>query len=164
MPISAEVQVFGVKESLKILGNISKEQKFEAIQKIKNAAAPLRDVARTKYPDAAPLSGMTNKGRLQYAPAKVQSGVVVTVGGRARFGEAPLVTIVQKNPGGAIFDLAGLRTSPTQNQFIRSLTETNGDAQRGMWRAIKEIRDIGYHAILKALDEVAGRANRRLVH
>lgn len=169
--MSADVQVFGVRDSLKILGEIDRKQRLAAIAKIKASASELVRLAQEPYPDQAPLSGMARPGRLQYDPAKVARGVQVQVGGRARFGESPLVTIVQKNAGGALYDMAGLasdsRSKPSKGgraTFTANLTEkTRKNAQRGMWRQVRKIRDVGYDSILKALDEVAAQANRKLV-
>lgn len=171
MPVSAEVQVYGVRDSLKILGEIDRKQRLAAIAKIKGSAGELVRIAREQYPDVEPLSGMANKSRLQYDPAKVARGVQVQVGGRARFGESPLVTLVQKNAGGALYDMAGLANNSNsrtnnagQRQFTDNLTrKTKRDAQRGMWRSIRKIRDVGYGAITAALEDVARQANRRLV-
>lgn len=171
MPVSAEVQVYGVRDSLKILSEIDKKQRLAAIARIKSSAADLVALARETYPDEPPLSGMANPGRLQYDPAKVARGVQVQIGGRARFGESPLVTLIQKNAGGALYDMAGLASNSRsqarnagQRAFTANLTKkTQKEAQRGMWRNIKKIRDRGYKSILAALDQVAADANRKLV-
>lgn len=171
MPVSADVQVFGVRDSLKVLGEIDKKQRLAAIARIKSSANELVALAREMYPDEPPLSGMGNPGRLQYDPAKVARGVQVQVGGRLRFGEAPLVTLIQKNAGGALYDMAGLASNSRskarnagQRAFTANLTEKTGKtAQRGMWRNVRKIRDKGYDAILKALEQVTAQANRKLV-
>jgi hypothetical protein len=171
VPLSAEVQVYGVRESLRILGELDRKSRLGAIAKIKGSARELVALAQDTYPDQVPLSGMANPGRLQYNPAKVRAGVQVQVGGRARFGEAPLVTLIQKNAGASLYDMAGLasnRRSQARNAgqraFTANLTKATGkDAQRGMWRSIKKIRDVGYKSILDALEDVARSANRKLV-
>lgn len=171
MVVEADVKVYGVRESLRILGEIDKKTRLGAIQKIKGAGRELVELARQTYPDTPPLSGMGNPGRLQYNPAKVARGVQIQVGGRARFGSSPLVTLIQKDPAGSLYDVAGLASNSRskarnrgQEAFTANLTAKTGKtAQRGMWRNIKKIRDTGYKAILDALEQVVAQANRKLV-
>lgn len=181
MPVAAEIQVYGVRDSLKILGEIDRKQRLAAVAKIKGASRELVTVAKETYPTEAPLSGMKYPGFFQYDPTKVQRALKVRVGGRARFGSAPLVTLVQDNPGANLYDLAGLRNnafasrqrrdrsggrrySITNNRtFTPNLTAKWGPAVRGMGRSINLIRRTGYQAILDALEDVAAEANRRLV-
>lgn len=173
-PPSLTVEVYGVREALAELRKLSPEARREAVSKVKAASGPLVAEARKPYPGFTPLRGWgagQNGGRLGYVPSKVAKGVQVQVGGRTPRGadSFPVVTLIQRDAGGALFDIAGLRggSRPGRNgpnpTFIRALEANYGKAQRGMWRNIRQIREIGYQGILAACNEVAAAANRRLV-
>jgi hypothetical protein len=174
MGVSATVEVFGVRDALKELGQIDKKQRFKAISKVKAAGAPLARAAAEKYPSDPVLVNeagnvsWSKKGRLGYSKAAADKGVQIVVGGRS-FGEAyAIVTIVQKNPGAAMFDIAGFADGkwadgPSGDAFIDVLNRKYGRAQRGMWRNIGVIRKIGNDAIMEALADVTAEVNRKLV-
>jgi hypothetical protein len=167
MPISASVEVYGVKEVFKELGQIDKKQKFKAMAKVKAAGAPAVAKARENYPER-PLSGWTYGGRLAYSKSSADKGVQIQIGGRAQGQAYPIITIIQKNPGAAMFDIAGFANGatgqkPQGDAFIDALNEKYGKAQRGMWRNVREIRALANDAILKAIDEVAKEVNRKIL-
>jgi hypothetical protein len=174
MGVSASVEVFGVRDALKELGQIDKKQRWKAIAKVKAAGEPLVNAAREKYPPNPVLTneaGRTtwkDQGRLGYSKASADKGVQIQVGGRSKGNAYAIVTIVQKNPGAAMFDIAGFANGayskgPQGDAFIAKLTRDYGPAQRGMWRNIGVIRRIGNDAIMKALEEVTAEVNRKLV-
>lgn len=182
MPVGASVEVFGVRDALKELGQIDKTLRFKAISKIKGASGEMLAVARSTYPDNTTLqgamSGWSTKGRLGYDKKDVDKGVQVMVGGRSRGASYAIVTIVQKNAGGALFDIAGLRNGgegvsgvdrlgrnredSQTDAFLDNLNRF-GKAQRGMWRKIKVIREMADKELMAALEEVAAQVNRKLV-
>lgn len=183
MGATAEIQVFGVRDALKELGQMDKTLRFKAVSKIKGASSQMVAVARSQYPDNSTLQdslpGWSTKGRLGYDKKKVDSGVVVQVGGRSYGNAYAIVTIIQKNAGGALFDIAGLRNGSegvggtdrlgrnredSQSEaFIRTLNSSFGKAQRGMWRKIAIIRQMADKELMTALEEVAAQVNRKLV-
>jgi hypothetical protein len=71
------------------------------------------------------------------------------------------VTLIQKNAGGAIFDIAGLRDG--SSVFVRNLNAYYGRAQRGMWKESKYIYGQATQDILKAVEDVLKSVNRNLV-
>lgn len=183
MAVGAEIEVFGVRDALRELGQIDKKARFKAQNRMKAAGAELQNVARTTYPDNSKLRGDLEgwgpTGRLGYDKTKVDKGVQIQVGGRS-FGNAyAIITLVQKDPGGALFDIAGLRDGakgggskdkkgrvrqPQQSKaFLNTLNSEYGPAQRGMWRKIKTIRQLASEEILKACEEVMEMVNRKLV-
>lgn len=183
MAVSAEINVYGVRDALKELGQMDKTLRFKAISKIKGASGEMLAVARGTYPDNSQLQdvmgGWSTKGRLGYDKKKVDQGVQVQVGGRS-FGNAySVITIIQKNAGGALFDIAGLaqgsqgvggtdrlgrnREDSQSEAFLRNLNSAFGQAQRGMWRKIKIIREMADKELMTALEEVAAQVNRKLV-
>jgi hypothetical protein len=174
MGVSASVEVFGVRDALKELGQIDKKQRFKAIAKVKAAGGPLADAAREKYASDPVLVNeagnvsWSSKGRLGYSKAAADKGVQIVVGGRSRGDAYAIVTIVQKNPGAAMYDIAGFADGKysqgkSGDEFINVLNRKYGKAQRGMWRNIGVIRKIGTDQIMAALEEVAAEVNRKLV-
>jgi hypothetical protein len=183
MPVSAEISVFGVRDALKELGQMDKTLRFKAISKIKGASGEMLAVARSQYPDNQQLQdvmpGWSTKGRLGYDKKKVDQGVQVQVGGRSIGNSYAVVTIIQKNAGGALFDIAGLRDgsqgvggtdrlgrnreSSQSDAFLDNLNAAFGKAQRGMWRKIRVIREMADKELMSALEEVAAQVNRKLV-
>ena len=174
MPIGASVDVYGAKAVLIELNKLDRSQKFKAIAKMKAAGAPLVKAAAEKYPSDPVLvneSGYvswSSKGKRGYSKKEADKGVQIMVGGRS-FGDAySIVTIVQKNPGAAMFDIAGFADGKfskgdSGDAFIDVLNRKYGPAQRGMWRNIKVIRNIGNQAILDAINEVAEEFNRKIL-
>lgn len=175
MTVELEVQVFGMRDTLALLRQMDSKTKWAAINKIKASGNELVHVAREHFPTDPPLSGWTSGtrgGRLGWKPSKVQSGVQIQVGGRTpRYANAyPMVTLIQKDPAGALYDIAGLRNNAQsqartegQRLFTRYLNAYRGKAWRGMWRNIRKINEIGSASIVKAVEEVAADMNRKLV-
>lgn len=175
MTAELEVNVYGVRDTLALLRQLDSKTKWAAINKVKAAGGPLVQAAREHFPTDPPLRGWTagtRGGRLGWRANKVQAGVQIQVGGRTpRYADAyPMVTLIQKDPAGALYDIAGLRnnaqsraTTEGQRLFTRYLNAYHGKSWRGMWRNIGKINDIGSAAIMDALREVAADVNRRLV-
>lgn len=183
MAVSADINVFGVRDALKELGKIDKTLRFKAVSKIKGASGEMLAVARSTYPDNSQLAdvmpGWSKGGRLGYDKKKVDAGVTVQVGGRSVGDSYAVVTIIQKNAGGALFDIAGLRNGSEgvggtdrlgrdrkdiqSEKFLRNLNLAFGQAQRGMWRKITVIREMANKELMSALEEVAAQVNRKLV-
>lgn len=183
MPAEASIEVFGVRDALRELGTIDPKLRFKAIAKVKAASSEMLAAARENYPQDSDLQetleGWGKKGRLGYSKAAVDKGVQVQVGGRSIGNSYAVVTIIQKNPGGALFDIAGLRDGAQgvgstdrlgrqrdavqSEAFLRTLNAAYGKAQRGMWRSIRKIRDLSNGALMKALEDVAADVNRKLV-
>lgn len=175
MSVELEVQVYGMRDVLALLRQMDQKTKWQAINKIKASGGDLVAAAREHFPQPPPLEGWgtgTRGGRFGWNAAKVQQGVQIQVGGRTpRYAAAyPMVTLIQKNAAGALFDIAGLRgnsqsqaKTPGQERFTRILEAEHGRAWRGMWRNIRKINEIGSASILKAVEEVAADMNRKLV-
>lgn len=167
MPIGASVDVYGAKAVLTELNKIDRSQKFKAIAKMKAAGAPLVAAGRDQYPSSAPTDHWSDKGRLGYSKKKADTGVQLQIGGRSQGQAYAIATLIQKNPGAAMFDIAGFANGkyakgPSGDAFISKLNSDFGKAQRGLWRNIKTIREIGNKAILEALNEVAAEFNRKV--
>lgn len=182
MTVSLDVQIFGVRDALAELRTIDPKARSAAVREVKRDLAGLLEPARKTYPATTGLRGWSRGGRLGYDEAKVRAGVQVVVGGRTPKGAKrfPIVTIVQKNAGGALFSLAGMQKGaqsvrgkkdrlgrPYSKEqsiaFLNAVTAENGRAQRGLWKAREEIRDSAGESIGVALDKVTKQVNRRLV-
>ena len=162
MSLNTSVEITGLKQALSELSKLDKSARFKAAAKIKASSPAMLEDARKQFPAEIGISvihGMRNKGRLSYDKAKVDKGVQIMVGGRARSGVTPLVTLVQKNAGAAMFSQAGTKSN---TQFSNLLASVFGRPQRGLWRSRKFIQEQGTADIMKAIDEVIADANRAL--
>ena len=162
MSLATSVEITGLKQALAELGKLDKSARFKAAAKIKASSPAMLEEGRRQFPADIGISvihGMGNKGRLGYSKAKVDKGVQIMVGGRARQGVTPLVTLVQKDAAGAMFSQAGTKNT---SQFSNLLASTFGRPQRGLWRSRAFIAEQGAADIMKAVDEVIADANRAL--
>jgi hypothetical protein len=163
MSLNTSVEITGLKQALSELSKLDKSARFKAAAKIKASSPAMLEEGRKQFPAEIGISvihGWKNKGRLSYDKTKVDKGVQIMVGGRARGqGITPLVTLVQKNAAGALFSQAG---SKNNSDFSRLLTNVFGRPQRGLWRSRKFIAEQGTADIMKAVDEVIADANRAL--
>lgn len=165
-------QVEGVRETLRELGKVDKSLRRAVGKQIRSAAAPLQAGARSKLPDS-PLSNWTT-GRYAYDAGAARSGVIIKLGGGRGpsggggvIGSAsviPLVTMQQKNAGGAVYDMAGRRSSgksPQGRAFIAGLNRS-GQASRSMWPAAEEQRPAVEKAVVAAIRDMERVTNERL--
>ena len=162
MSLNTSVEITGLKQAMSELSKLDKSARFKAAAKIKASSPAMLEEGRKQFPADIGISvihGMGNKGRLGYNKAKVDKGVQIIVGGRARQGVTPLVTLVQKDAAAAMFSQAGTKNT---SQFSNLLTSTFGRPQRGLWRSRKFVQEQGTADIMRAVDEVIADANRAL--
>jgi len=162
MSLATDVEITGLKQALSELSKLDKSARFKAAAKIKASSPATLDNVRQQFPAQIGVSmirGMGNKGRLGYSKAKVDKGVQIMVGGRARSGYTPLVTLVQKDAAAAMFSQAGTKNN---SQFSNLLASVFGKPQRGLWRSRAFIAEQGTADITRAIDEVIADANRAL--
>ena len=162
MSLNTSVEITGLKQAMSELSKLDKSARFKAAAKIKASSPAMLEEGRKQFPADIGISvihGMGNKGRLGYNKAKVDKGVQIIVGGRARQGVTPLVTLVQKDAAGAMFSQAGTKNT---SQFSNLLASTFGRPQRGLWRSRKFVQEQGTADIMRAVDEVIADANRAL--
>jgi hypothetical protein len=162
MSLGTSVEITGLKQAMTELSKLDKSARFRAAAKIKASSPAMMEEARRQFPSEIGVSmirGMGNRGRLGYKKTEVDKGVQIVVGGRARIGVTPLVTLVQKSAAGALFSQAGTKNT---SQFADLLTNVFGKPQRGLWRSRKFIQEQGAADIMKAVDEVIADANRAL--
>ena len=162
MSLNTSVEITGLKQAMSELSKLDKSARFKAAAKIKASSPAMLEEGRRQFPADIGISvihGMGNKGRLGYNKAKVDKGVQIIVGGRARQGVTPLVTLVQKDAAAAMFSQAGTKNT---SQFSNLLASTFGRPQRGLWRSRKFVQEQGSADIMRAVDEVIADANRAL--
>ena len=162
MSLETSVEITGLKQAMSELSKLDKSARFKAAAKIKASSPAMLEEGRKQFPADIGISvihGMGNKGRLGYNKAKVDKGVQIMVGGRARQGVTPLVTLVQKDAAAAMFSQAGTKNT---SQFSNLLASTFGRPQRGLWRSRKFVQEQGSADIMRAVDEVIADANRAL--
>jgi hypothetical protein len=122
---------------------------------MKKAADPLVNEARSLVPTAKPLTNWYGwKGG--YTPAKVKRGIKVSqrnTAQRTRSGQQQetikLLSLVQTNAAGAIYDIAGRANGAGRNSegaprgraMIEKLNEQLGDVQDAVKAAIKDMEN-----------------------
>ena len=167
MSLETGVEITGLKQALSELSKLDKSARFKAAAKIKASSPAMLEKGREQFPAEIGISMIHGwgrskkgkKGRLAYDKTSVDKGVQIQVGGRARNGVTPLVTLVQKDAAGALFSQAGTKNT---SQFANLLTNTFGKPQRGLWRSRAFIAEQGTADITRAIDEVIADANRAL--
>jgi hypothetical protein len=167
MSLETTAEITGLKQALSELSKLDKSARFKAAAKIKASSPAMLEEGRKQFPAEIGISiihgwGRSKsgkKGRLTYDKTAVDKGVQIQVGGRARNGVTPLVTLVQKDAAGALFSQAGTKNT---SQFSNLLTNTFGKPQRGLWRSRAFIAEQGTADITRAIDEVIADANRAL--
>jgi hypothetical protein len=162
MSLETSAEITGLKQALSELSKLDKSARFKAAAKIKASSPAMLEEGRKQFPSEIGVSmirGWGNKGRLGYKKTAVDKGVQIMVGGRARSGVTPLVTLVQKSAAGAMFSQAGTKNN---SQFSDLLASVFGRPQRGLWRSRAFIAEQGTADIMKAVNEVIADANRAL--
>lgn len=158
------VGVAGVSDVLRELGRIDPELRKQAVSSIRDSLQPLADAAKTYVPTDVPLSGMV-RGTKAWNSGRVRSGIRAKVSTKAnRSGQIPLAKIVQANPAGAMWDMAGKRGGSTEagRRMIAVMSQRNGPPSRAMWRPVDLYRARTEEALQAAVDEVERTLNERL--
>lgn len=139
MTFSPSFPLTGVASSITELGRIDPELAKAARVRMKEAANPMVAAARGFIPTGSPLSGMSRGKRLGWSTARVRAGITAKVSTKpARNGYIPLLSVIQKNPAGAMWDMAGRRSNGNTaagRNMVKVMQERNGGASRSMWPA-----------------------------
>lgn len=132
MPVKADMNLVGVRETIRSLNKIEPGLRKQFVNDSRRIAAPAIEEARRGY-DRLPLSGMARRwsqnGRqlFPFSLTRAQRGVQLKVDTDRR--ATAIISIVQKDQAAAIFETAGRRTP---NPLERSL----GDLQPGRTRVL----------------------------
>lgn len=172
----ASVRVYGVPQMLKQLQLIDPALKRATVAKMKLAAKPMVEEARSLVPNATPLSNWVNwKGG--YDPKAIRRSIKVSYKGPTKRDKDretfPLLKLVNANAGGAIVDIAGRANGKgrgskggVQGQaMIRKINrEVGRDASRIAWlaaeRQMPEVQARVNDAIKDMEQAIQARVNR----
>jgi hypothetical protein len=164
--IRGSAHVEGVRETLAVLKQADKKMERQVKAAMRKAAKPVQTAIQSHIPSAPPLSGWTS-GRYGFDPSAARAGVKIKVGGRASSKRStwPLLAVEQRNAGGAVFDIAGRRSSgntPQGAAFIRVLNQRFGPASRSMWRGAEDSLDEVQEQVIAGLEDAAKQINRTI--
>lgn len=156
-----------------MLKDVDPDLRKQAIKELKGAAAPLQAAARELIPDSRPLTNWYNwpkRGKnTGWDSAQAKRGVKVAFrSGRVR-GQTrdvfPLLTLIQSNPAGAIYDIAGRSTrgkTVAGQNFIIGLEREGGKASRTMWPAVEKNVGRIEGDVEQAAERIMDAATRKL--
>lgn len=159
MTVSAQVDMVGVKDTIRALGSIDRELVKEFKAQAAEIAAPAIRAAQAEY-RRVPLSGMERKwqgGRVfPFNVGKAQKGVRFRLDYRRN--AIGILNIEQRDAGAAVFETAG---RATDNKLGRAL---NSVATERFWQQVPEVptRLLG-RAVFKAGREGVTDKLRRLI-
>jgi len=172
----ARIEVYGVPEMLKVLKQIDPELRKATISKMKLAAEPILQEARSLIPDQpVSVSEKTRKrgggwkvtGRLGYDAKKVRRSIKVTFKIKSRDKNAntfPLLRLVLGSAGGSIYDMAGRKgsgNSPSGVALIRKLQKDRGGASRVMWKSVESKISVVEDGVRDAIVDMEYAINQR---
>jgi hypothetical protein len=124
VPTSTRIEVLGAKDTLKALNKIDKQLRKQFNADAKAVAKPAIEEAQRNYVNM-PLSGMARKWNTNgkqvfpYDKAKAVKGVQIKVDTSRKSSNA--IAIQQRDPGTAIFESAGRKTSNRLGDSLGSL-------------------------------------------
>lgn len=159
MTVSAQVDMVGVKDTIRALGSIDRELVKEFKAQAAEIAAPAIRAAQAEY-RRVPLSGMERKwqgGRIfPFNVGKAQKGVRFRLDYRRN--AIGVLNIEQRDAGAAVFETAGRATDN------RLGTALNSVATERFWQQVPEVptRLLG-RAVFKAGREGVTDQLRRLI-
>ena len=168
MPVSAKIEVYGLKDALKELNKLDSTLRKQITKDAKEVAKPVVSDAQSKYPVTI-LSGMKynwvqkGKQKFPYDQVRARKGVSVKVDtGKRNVGT---IVIIQKDPAAAIIDMAGKKggTSAQSDRFISALTMMFGMPSRVMWPAYNSNADAVQKNMVELVETVMTAVGRKLV-
>lgn len=154
------IRVEGIKETLKVLKDIDPDLRREFTRNAKQITQPIVNAAQSIYRSTTFPSGTARRwaprGReiFPLTQQKTVRGVSTKISTSRRTTGA--ITVVQSNPGGAVFEFA------KNGRLGQALTFKNGMTPRAMWRAADANLETVQSEMSKLVDDVADTVNRRL--
>jgi hypothetical protein len=164
MPAGTDIQVLGIKDTLKTLNKLAPELRKGFNRDYKRIVQPVVNAAKASTPIDAPLSGMArNFKRLgKWDGSKVQKGIASKIDTRkmrskdaAILGNLETVGalyVISKTGYGSMFDMSGKRNSASN--FVQALQGRWGSASRSMWPAWESNRDLVESAVVDLVNNV----------
>jgi len=166
MSLTPSLEFRGVAASIRELGQIDPQLAKAAKARIKEAANPMVNTIRGFIPASSPMSGMARGKRLGWSSARAKSGVTARSATKAaRSGNIPLLSIVQRNAAGSMWDMAGKSSggvTPSGRNMVKVLTERTGGPSRSMWRDSERLTAITEENLRIAVTDLEAVMNNRL--
>jgi len=163
----SEIQVIGVKETIKELRRLDPELRKQFNRDAKKIAQPVVDKVKGSYPTKY-LSGMfrtwSQRGRqlFPYSQRDAQRGVVFQI--KTSRSAVGILTVIQKNPAAAIVDMAGKAggDGAKGEQYVRALTLYYGQPSRVMWPAYESTKDQVQREMLDLVREASETVQNKI--
>lgn len=164
MTYSADIAVVNVRETIRALNKIEPGLRKQFVADAKQIAQPAVDEVRRAYYDA-PISGMSRtwkdprNGRklFPFTVDKARRGVQVVVNTDRR--QNAVISIVQRDPGTAIFESAG---RATVNNLGRALGYLAPGRTRVIGPAVYRARPKFEKELIASIQRMAKRVQREL--
>lgn len=163
------VKVEGLPELFRDLGRIDPELRKAAVRRVYAVGQIIQTEARGNIPAMPPMSGWQRRrgarNKWAWSPARSRSRIRVKVStGSVKKNEIRLIRVIQSDPAGSIYDMAGRKSSGKSQQgrqFVQNLNK-RGKASRSMWAAAEAKESQIEQALREAVDDMADTVNRRL--
>lgn len=175
--VSFTVNIQGVQKTLSTLKKLDIQAYNQTIGSIQGVVAKAQSSARVRYPDSGyntadgQIRGWINKKGANkfphYNQRQAVAGVKTVVGkrtGKSRYSYR-VAALVQRDPGGVIYDMAGSRTDGAGRagtQFVGLLRTIGGKASRVMWPAVRQNQTAITATIVEATKQAERLTNREL--
>lgn len=139
-------ELVGVKELLAELKNLDPLLRKETVKEIKAPAKVIVATAKSLVPTGRParrwVGGTRTDGKFpRWDSGKAKAGIKLKFGGRIarQSREWPLVSIIQSDPGGAVYDMAGKSggNGTRQSQVFLANLRMHGKPSRTVWPAVE---------------------------
>lgn len=162
MPVNADMNLVGVRETIRALNKIEPGLRKQFVADSKRIAEPAIQEVRRGY-DRVPLSGMARRwsqnGRqlFPFTLARAQRGVQLKVDTDRR--ATAIISIVQKDQAAAIFETAGRRTA---NPLERSLGNLEPGRTRVIGPAVYRSRRYFEPELRKSIARLTARVQKEL--
>jgi len=162
-------------ELLATLGEIAPTLRKVAQEEIMSAAAPAVNSVRSLVPPIAPMSGWARGRRTKWDSAAIRAGVTAR---KRRSGSdrdrdiIPLLSVVQSNPAGVIYDVA-MQSQPVKSgrprrqqkqndKFVENLLVGYGNSSRYMWPGVERALPAVENALRDAVRNMETTINRSI--
>lgn len=163
-------ELVGVKELLAELKNLDPQLRKETVAAIKAPAKVIVATAKSLVPNQPArrwVGGTRAAGKFpRWDAGKARAGLTIKFGGRInrQSREWPLVSIVQRDPGGIIYDMAGKAggNGTRQSQVFLANLRRYGKPSRTVWPAVERHNPDVTAAITAAVRAAEQELSRRV--
>lgn len=167
--MAAILEIDGIQNVLQELYFLDRRLHKEITTRMKTAALPLAAAVGQLFPDSEPISRWsastkgqrTSGGFPKYHGPSARKGIKARTGGRRDriTGMRNILKLVQTDPAGAVYDIAGRKNTGKHPTFVPNLKTVAGQASRAMWPGVlanySSIEAEVMAAVKEASDEVS---------